>query len=264
MRAQQAGRIAILAVATLALVASLALYFAPYTIPEITGPFSSYDIVDPVKPALGAGRMVDEYWAVQPIDANTTAIGEPRYYQQNYAYLIVGEHRALLFDAGSGTRDNIIGIVASLTRLPVTVLASHLHFDHTGGIKPFTSIAMIDLPETRADVTNGQFTPGRYEYHGMRDGLKPPTFTVTEWLMPGATIDLGGRKIRVNSVHPGPIDTDMIAFRTPEQREERLKQVPMHRHGTAEEVAQLVAFLLSDESSYITGAEIAIDGASSA
>ena len=60
------------------------------------------------------------------------------------------------------------------------------------------------------------------------------------------------------------IDTDMIAFRTPEQREGRMKQVPMHRYGTPEEVAQLVAFLLSDESSYITGAEIAIDGASSA
>jgi 3alpha(or 20beta)-hydroxysteroid dehydrogenase len=51
----------------------------------------------------------------------------------------------------------------------------------------------------------------------------------------------------------------MIAFRTSEQREER-----MHRYGTPEEVAQLVAFLLSDESSYITGAEIAIDGAASA
>jgi 3alpha(or 20beta)-hydroxysteroid dehydrogenase len=50
----------------------------------------------------------------------------------------------------------------------------------------------------------------------------------------------------------------------PEQRAKRLKQVPMHRDGTPEEVAQLVAFLLSDESSYITGAEIAIDGASSA
>jgi Enoyl-(Acyl carrier protein) reductase len=63
-----------------------------------------------------------------------------------------------------------------------------------------------------------------------------------------------------NSVLPDQIDTDMIAFRTPEQREKRMKQVPIHRHGTPEEVAQLVAFLLSDESSYITGAEIAIDG----
>jgi 3alpha(or 20beta)-hydroxysteroid dehydrogenase len=83
-------------------------------------------------------------------------------------------------------------------------------------------------------------------------------------LTKSAAIDLGGRRIRVNSVHPGPIDTDMISFRAPEQREERMKQVPMHRYGTPEEVAQLVAFLLSDESSYITGAEIAIDGASSA
>ncbi len=93
-------------------------------------------------------------------------------------------------------------------------------------------------------------------------------YAATKWALRGMTksaaIDLGGRKIRVNSVHPGPIDTDMIAFRTPAQREERMKQVPMHRHGTPEEVAQLVAFLLSDESSYITGAEIAIDGASSA
>ena len=93
-------------------------------------------------------------------------------------------------------------------------------------------------------------------------------YAATKWALRGMTksaaIDLGGRKIRVNSVHPGPIDTDMIAFRTPEQREERMKQVPMHRYGTPEEVAQLVAFLLSDESSYITGAEISIDGASSA
>ena len=93
-------------------------------------------------------------------------------------------------------------------------------------------------------------------------------YAATKWALRGMTksaaIDFGGRKIRVNSIHPGPIDTDMIAFRTPEQREERMKQAPMHRYGTPEEVAQLVAFLLSDESSHITVAEIAIDGASSA
>jgi 3alpha(or 20beta)-hydroxysteroid dehydrogenase len=49
-------------------------------------------------------------------------------------------------------------------------------------------------------------------------------------------------------------------FRTPEQTRERLQQVPMRRMGSADEVASLVLFLLSDESGYITGAEVAIDG----
>ena len=70
-------------------------------------------------------------------------------------------------------------------------------------------------------------------------------------------------KIRVNSVHPGPIDTEMIEIRTPEQNRQRVQLVPMKRMGTAEEVAALVLFLLSDESGYITGAEVAIDGGAS-
>jgi 3alpha(or 20beta)-hydroxysteroid dehydrogenase len=99
---------------------------------------------------------------------------------------------------------------------------------------------------------------------GLRGSPGSFAYAATKWALRGMTksaaIDLGGRKIRVNSVHPGPIETDMIAFRTPEQREERMTRVPMHRYGTPEEVVQLI----SDESSYITGAEIAIDGASSA
>src|SRR5699024_2023251 len=98
----------------------------------------------------------------------TFAIGEPRYYQQNYSYLILGESRAFLFDSGSGTRD-INPVIKSLTNLPVTVMVSHLHFDHLGGIGPFKHIAMIDLPQTRADMHDGIFTPGRYEYSGLAD-----------------------------------------------------------------------------------------------
>jgi len=81
---------------------------------------------------------------------------------------------------------------------------------------------------------------------GLKGSPESFAYAATKWALRGMTksaaIDLGGRKIRVNSVHPGPIDTDMIAFRTPEQREARMKQVPMHRYGTPEEDAQLVAF----------------------
>ncbi|MGH8140014.1 MAG: MBL fold metallo-hydrolase [Steroidobacteraceae bacterium] len=188
----------------------LALVFAPYLFAELSARLEPHTIVAPAQPDLGKGRMVDDYWAVQDIDAHTFAIGEPRYYQINYAYLITGERRALLFDAGSGTRD-MTGVVARLTRLPVTVIPSHLHFDHTGGIAPFASVAMIDLPETRADVANGRLTPGRYEYLGMGDGLVPPTFSVTEWVKPGATIDLGGCMLRVLHV-PGHTHSSVALY----------------------------------------------------
>ena len=75
-----------------------------------------------------------------------------------------------------------------------------------------------------------------------------------------AAIDLAPRKIRVNSVHPVPIDTEMLKVRIPEQNQQRVQLVPMKRVGTAKEVASPVLFLLSDESGYITGAEVAIDG----
>src|SRR5216110_519450 len=99
---------------------------------------------------------------------------------------------------------------------------------------------------------------------GLRGSPGAIAYSATKWALRGmtkaATIDLAPRRIRVNSVHPGPIDTEMLKVRTPEQNRERLKLVPMNRMGTAEEVASLVLFLLSDESGYVTGAEVAIDG----
>ena len=99
---------------------------------------------------------------------------------------------------------------------------------------------------------------------GLRGSPGAIAYTATKWALRGmtkaATIDLAPRKIRVNSVHPGPIDTEMIKVRTPEQNRQRMQLVPMKRMGTADEVASLVLFLLSDESGYITGAEVAIDG----
>ena len=68
--------------------------------------------------------------------------------------------------------------------------------------------------------------------------------------------------IRVNSVHPGPIDTKMISdnLSTPEGRASSLSRIPLGRIGNITDVAMCVLFLCSDESSYITGSEIVIDG----
>jgi 3alpha(or 20beta)-hydroxysteroid dehydrogenase len=99
---------------------------------------------------------------------------------------------------------------------------------------------------------------------GLRGSPGAIAYSATKWALRGMTkaaaLDLAPRNIRVNSIHPGPIDTPMLDVRTPEQNQRRLQQVPMKRMGTVEEIADLVLFLVSDESSYITGAEIAIDG----
>jgi NAD(P)-dependent dehydrogenase (short-subunit alcohol dehydrogenase family) len=73
-------------------------------------------------------------------------------------------------------------------------------------------------------------------------------------------------KIRSNSVHPGPIATDMIKDSLDDKAawEQRLRRLPMGRVGTAEEVAYGVIYLASDESSYMTGSELVIDGGTTA
>ena len=99
---------------------------------------------------------------------------------------------------------------------------------------------------------------------GLRGSPRAFAYSATKWALRGMTktaaADLASLGIRVNSVHPGPIDTEMLSVRTPEQNQQRLQSVPMRRMGSAEEVADLVLFLLSDESRYMTGAEVAIDG----
>ncbi len=103
---------------------------------------------------------------------------------------------------------------------------------------------------------------------GLRGSPLAFAYSATKWALRGMTksaaMDLAKRNIRVNSVHPGPIETDMLKAWAPEWREQRLNAVPMHRTGTADEVARVVLFLLSDESAYITGAEVAIDGGTTA
>ena len=69
-------------------------------------------------------------------------------------------------------------------------------------------------------------------------------------------------KIRCNSVHPGPIDTPMIqeSLADPARREDFLQRTPLGRIGTPEDIAYGVLYLASDESSFVTGSELVIDG----
>jgi len=73
-------------------------------------------------------------------------------------------------------------------------------------------------------------------------------------------LELADRKINVNSVAPGTINTDIIANYTEEIKKQRIKDIPLKRLGTAEDVANICLFLASDLSNYITGETINVNG----
>lgn len=89
-------------------------------------------------------------------------------------------------------------------------------------------------------------------------------YTSSKWALRGLThvtaTEFGARGIRTNIVHPGYIETEMMAAAPAIMTQAQLALTPLERTGQPEEVAATVAFLLSDAASYINGAEIPVDG----
>jgi len=94
--------------------------------------------------------------------------------------------------------------------------------------------------------------PGQVAYSAAKAGIIGMTKSMAK--------ELASRNIRVNAVAPGFISTDMTEALTEEQKAEALRHIPLARMGTPEEVAHCVVFLASQESSYITGQVIVVDG----
>ncbi len=78
----------------------------------------------------------------------------------------------------------------------------------------------------------------------------------------GVAVQYARENIRVNSVHPSTVETELVAklLQDPEKRAQRLAEVPMARMATVEEVARVTLFLASPEASFVTGAALPVDG----
>jgi len=144
-----------------------------------------------------------------------------------------------LLDTDRATWDQVIAVNQTSVLLGMQAVAPGMKANGAGSIVNTSSIAGL----------TGAGTIG---------------YTASKWAVRGMTRaaarELAPHGIRVNSVLPGFIETPMMSEITPEQLDALTRAVPMGRRGTSEEVAQLVVFLASDDSLYITGAEHVIDG----
>jgi 3-oxoacyl-[acyl-carrier protein] reductase len=107
---------------------------------------------------------------------------------------------------------------------------------------------IINITSTSATTGNR----GQANYAAAKSGVEAFSRSLAK--------EVGSRGITVNSVAPGYIETDMTEQINNKMKEEILKQIPLSRFGRAEEVSQLIEFLITDEASYITGQTIHING----
>jgi NAD(P)-dependent dehydrogenase (short-subunit alcohol dehydrogenase family) len=191
----------------------------------------------------------------------TTVVGDvSRLEDLDRLYAVVKEkhgHIDILFaNAGAGT-------VAPLAA------ATEAHFDQTFdvNVKGLFFTVQKALPLFRdggsiilnSSVSNVLGLPGFTAYAASKAAVRN--------FARGWALELKDRKIRVNAMSPGAIDTPALATTTgltAEQAEQAVAQfttqIPMGRRGMPEEIAAAVAFLASDDSSYITGIDLAVDG----
>ena len=165
------------------------------------------DLPRPQYKTLKRITLHDDWFEVYEIREGVYALYEPHQFEEVISYLIVGNRHALLLDTGLGI-GKISEVVKELTPVPVVVLNSHTHFDHTGGNAEFSEILGRDTPFTRTSA-KGQAN----EYS--RDALAPERicghlpkhvsigefsirpFHITQFVKDNEQIDLGGRTLTV-------------------------------------------------------------------
>ncbi|MCH2264596.1 MAG: 3-oxoacyl-ACP reductase FabG [SAR86 cluster bacterium] len=173
---------------------------------------------------------------------------------ETFNKLLVNEHTdiSVLINNAGITRDNIVLRMTDDEWMEVMNVHLNGNFKISKTILKFMLKKrwgrIINITSVSASIGN----KGQSNYSAAKSGVEAFSRSLAK--------EVGSRAITVNSVAPGYIETDMTEGITAEIKKEIINQIPLSRFGRAEEVAELVEFLISEEASYITGQTIHING----
>jgi NAD(P)-dependent dehydrogenase (short-subunit alcohol dehydrogenase family) len=233
--------------------------------------------------ARGIGRGIAEVFAAEGADVAVNDIGDLEATEQVAAAVRATGRRAIAVQADVASRDQVEAMVARVWRDlgPIDVLVNNAGIET---IVPFLDLAdeqwtrLVDVNlrgawlcsqvvcrRAMADARAGSIVhigsiqaakalPGRTHYAPAKLGLEALTRNMSAEVAPHG--------IRVNCIHPGLIDTPMTAWvmQAPDVLPAVLGQISLGRAGLPCEIGQVVAFVASDDASYLTGQSLFVDG----
>ena len=154
----------------------------------------------------------------------------------------------------------ILGTLASTTELPETEFLRVCAVNQTAVFLGMQAVLPGMIKAGGGSIVNISSIAGLVAIYGAPNLAYVASKFAVRGMTKQVAVEYGDRNIRVNSVHPGYIKTPMMVAATDENGGEALTQIPLRRMADPEEVSNLVVFLASDESRFITGAEHVIDG----
>lgn len=145
---------------------------------------------------IGCENHKNNWYKIEKLDDNTFIISEPNSSQGNSCFLIIGDNKALLIDAGSGEnkKESIYKTVSKLTNEPITLILSHFHFDHIGFINDFDRIAITNdqIPNKEQFTETSLFLSKRETLY--QDSI---LIKIAYQIETRKDLDLGNRRIQI-------------------------------------------------------------------
>jgi 3alpha(or 20beta)-hydroxysteroid dehydrogenase len=154
----------------------------------------------------------------------------------------------------------ILGPLAATTEMPEVEFLRVCAVNQTGVFLGMQTVLPGMIESGGGSIVNISSIAGLVAIYGAPNLAYVASKFAVRGMTKQVAVEYGGKNVRANSVHPGYIKTPMMVAATDEGGGEALKQIPLRRMADASEVSNLVVFLASDESAFITGTEHVIDG----